>query len=316
MRTPKLKGKRILITGAAGFIGSHLTHSLVQENAEIHALVSPTSDLYRLGAVKENITIWRGDIRDRTFIKNTCKETMPHIVYHLSDYGIHPQQTNLEEMVQTNIVGLTNLLQALEKVPFDCLVNSGSSAEYGPRDHAMEEGDLLRPENAYGAIKAAGTLLTQSFGKLRGRKVITLRLFYVYGPHDSPTRFLPTAIRACLEGSELKLSSRQEKRDFVYVEDVVQAFLLAASNDIKNSHVINIGTSIESNLGKIVHIIERNLGSKIQIRQGAYQKRPWDSPCWAADIRRAQKLLGWVPAHDLETGLHKTIASLRPPLPT
>jgi len=106
----------------------------------------------------------------------------------------------------------------------------------------------------------------------------------------------------------LPLTSRKDKRDFVYVEDAVRAHLLAATGPIMASGIFNIGTSVETTLEEVVQAIERRTSKKIRVEEGAYESRQWASPCWAADVRLAGEILGWKPAHDLEAGLRKTIA--------
>ena len=303
----RFEGKRILVTGAAGFIGSHLVRALVKASGTVHGLVSPASNLQRLETVVDQIRLWRGDTRDGSFVQHVVTETTPQIVYHLADYGIRQGQTDLNQMISVNVLGLCNLLDALREIPLECFVNSGTSAEYGPKSQPMEESEVLHPDTFYGASKAAGSLLSQAFGRSQKRRVITLRLFCVYGPQENPNRFIPTAIRSCLEGSVLRLTSRQEKRDFVFIEDVVEAFLLAACNIAVRSEIINIGTGVETTLEQVVGIVESCVGKKLQFREGAYENRQWSSPCWAPDVRNAAKILGWKPTHDLERGLRKTV---------
>ncbi len=301
------RNKRVLITGATGFIGSRLIQQLLPRGAKIHALTPRASNLNRIENVKSRIALHKADITDCGRVKKLIRSLKPQIIYHLAGYGTRAEHADLKKMAEVNIMGLVNLLEGLESVPFECFVNSGSSAEYGPKYAPMQESQILEPNTYYGATKAAGDLLLQAFGKLRPKKVLTFRLFYVYGPGEELVRFIPTVVQTCLDGRTLKLTSRKEKKDFVFIDDVIDAYLMAPRSKINGPNIINIGTSVESTLGKVIKTVEHYVGKKLKVIEGAYQNRSWDSDCWAADIRKARDILGWQPTHNLETGLRKTI---------
>ena len=307
----RFQDKRVFVTGAAGFIGAQLVRQLLKEGADIYALVSLKSELYRLKDISESITIVKADLTDPNSIYTIVKKLKPQIIYHLASYGTQPTHTDLGQMTNVNITGLTNLLTALEDIEFECFVNTGSSAEYGPKNQPMKENQLLEANTFYGATKAAASLLLQAFGKLHKRRAVTLRLFYVYGPGEELTRLIPTIIRTCLQGSKLPLTSIHEKKDFIFIEDVIQAYLNAALIKGNETYILNVGTSIETNLGQLIKMIEKLTGKKINFVEGAYESRRWDSDCWAADIENTKKVLNWKPHYDLETGLSKTIDWLR-----
>jgi len=302
-----LKNKRVLVTGANGFIGSHLVKKLVDQETKVFALVSPRSSLDRIQYLESKISIVKCDLLDPPSLSAITSKIYPQIIFHLASYGVYLNQSDMLRMSHVNVFGLTNLLTALETVNFECFVNTGTAIEYGFKKLPMKETDVLEPNNFYGATKAAATLLLQAYAIRHNRKIITLRPFYVYGPGEKETRLIPTMIQAALQKVELKLTSLTETRDFVFIEDLLNAYLLAASDQNKNCHIINIGTSIETTFKQVIGIIEDLTSEKINITQGTYAQRPWSSNCWAADASLAMQILNWSPIHTLREGISSVL---------
>ena len=299
--------RRVLVTGATSFMGSHLVRRLLNEGCLVHALISPANNLRRLKDVQSSLALWKGDICHLGFVKKMVKDVKPQWIFHCAGFGVHPGQTDLQRLAQVNVLGMATLLTALEDLDFERLVTSGTSAEYGPSLIPFKETRQIAPETFYGATKAAATLLAQTFGLMKHKTVVTLRPFHVYGPGEEPTRLIHAAIRACLDDRPLKLTSLKEKRDFVYIDDVIQASMLAASDRVQGTHIFNIGSGLETTLGKVIEIIQHHTGKKIKVIEGAYENRPWKSLCWAADNQLARKVLGWKPRYQVKEGVAKTI---------
>lgn len=305
-RFTSLTGKRILVTGANGFIGAHLVKKLVDVKTIVYALASPQSKLQRLRQFESKFNIVQCDLLDPVSLSVTCAEICPQIVFHLASYGVYSDQTDLLRVSQVNGFGLTNLLVALGD-HFECFIYTGTAIEYGAKKAPMKETDLLEPNNFYGATKAGNTLLLQAYAVHHKKKIITLRPFYIYGPGEAETRLIRTIIRACLEGRELPLTSFNETRDFVFVEDLIRAYLIAASDYIQGSHIINIGTGVETSFREVIEIIEGLTQRKIKVVEGKYEKRPWSSHCWAADAAKAKQLLNWSPTYTLREGISEVL---------
>ncbi|MBL7131094.1 MAG: NAD-dependent epimerase/dehydratase family protein, partial [Candidatus Omnitrophica bacterium] len=240
--------KKVFITGATSFIGSHLVRRLVSEGADVHVLIRSSKNLYRLRDVSSSLKCWKGDIRDRVALKKLMKRLSPQVIFHLASFGVRPGQSDLSKLAEINIQGLVNILSSLEERDFEYFIYSGTSAEYGPSGIPMAENQVLNPVTLYGATKAAGTLLTQAFGRFHHKKVLVLRPFYVYGPDEGPARFVSTVIRTGLAGRQLKLTALSEKRDFIYVDDVIDAYILATTKNLGTHTVLNIGTGKEYRL--------------------------------------------------------------------
>lgn len=298
--------KRIFITGATSFIGAHLVQRFYCEGAIVCGLISPANKLARLKSLSRKIILRKGDLRDFNFVRDVTRSFRPELIFHLGSFGVQPGQTDIRRLAEINVLGTANLLCALQDSDFECFINTGTSAEYGPAATPMKESQKIEPATLYGATKAGATLLAHAFGKINHRNVITLRPFYVYGPQEEPTRFVSTVVRAALLNQELKITSLNEKRDFVYIEDVIEAFCLASKAGV-HDRIFNVGTSREHTFHEVIRLIEAHTGKRIRIKEGAFPERPWKSMCWASDIRSVRKDLGWKPKNTLAQGLKKTI---------
>ena len=194
--------KRILVTGAAGAVGAVLCRRLLAEGHEVHVTLKRTSASWRLAAIEADLRLHHVDLTDEPAVEALLTAVRPAVIYHLAAHGAYPFQTNADGIIQTNILGTWNLLKASERVEYETFVNTGSSSEYGFKEHAMRETDLLEPSSYYAVAKCAQTLLCQHAAKRSARSINTLRLFSVYGPFEEPTRLIPTLIRRCLAGDE------------------------------------------------------------------------------------------------------------------
>jgi nucleoside-diphosphate-sugar epimerase len=232
----------------------------------------------------------------------------PDFVFHLATVARHPG-TARERLasLHANVLGTANLLEAVG--PFDLrrLVHFGSSTEYGYKGAPMQESDLLEPVAFHGVAKAAATLLCQRLGRAEGQPVVVLRPFTVYGPWEEPTRLIPTTIRAALEGYELALTAPGFRRDWVFVDDLVEACLLTLQADGLAGEIVNVGSGIQTSNEEIVEMVEALSGQHIRLRVGQYRPLSFDTTYWVADIRKARKMLNWEPRHTLRSGLEKCL---------
>lgn len=213
-------------------------------------------------------------------------------------------------MFGTNLAGTFHLLAACAETGFDRFVHAGSSSEYGIKSTPMSEKDPLAPEDAYGASKAGASLWCRAIAASWKLPVATLRLFSPYGPWDDPVRLIPTAARAFLDGRSPRLASPSGVRDFVFVDDVVDAFLLAATVPSAAGEILNIGSGRQTTVGEVVDILSRLIPGAPAPSWNAVPARP-GSPVWVADIGHARRLLGWEPKVPLEEGLQRTIEWMR-----
>jgi nucleoside-diphosphate-sugar epimerase len=306
-----MSAKRILITGAAGFVGAVLTRRVLELGHEAHVLLKGTSPSWRLADVMRDLRVHHGDLTDEAGIAALVADVRPEIVYHLATHGAYPFQTNADGIIQSNILGTWNLLKGLARSDYELFVNTGSSSEYGFKEYAMRETDLLEPNSYYSVAKCAQTLLCQHVAKTEQRPITTFRLFSVYGPYEEPSRLVPTLIRLCLEGKDLTLVDPATARDFVYVDDVVDAYLRVEKLAGLCGEVVNIGTGVQCSLGRMVDAVLAETGARVQCHWGAMPARIWDAKTWVADCTKSQRLLGWRATTSLQDGIAATVDWMR-----
>jgi len=301
------QSKTIFITGANGFVGANLIRLLIKNNYKVHALVRKNANIWRIKDVLKNINLHTGDINDTKSLKRILNQVRPQYIFHLASYGNSSDDKNLNEMININIVGLTNLLEATLGINYKAFVITGSSSEYGFKDKPMLENDVLTPNSYYSATKASATLIAQSFALLNNKPITIARLFSVYGPFEEQNRLIPTVIKLAINDKEIFLTSGKVQRDFIYIEDVVEALLKIAKTKLKNGEIINLGTAKQHGNDDIVRTIEKILHKKLTVKIGKFPKRAWDTNYWVSNNQKASKLLSWRPKYNLENGLKKTI---------
>lgn len=305
--TDIITNKRVAITGGAGFIGANLIRKLLSLNHEINLLVRPSTDLWRLKDVLAQIKIHEIDIFDKQNLTKTFTKINPQAIIHLATYTQYRNQQDFEQMVETNIKGTLNILAASKDINYDVFINTGSSSEYGIKGKPMKEADILEPVSFYAATKSSATLLCQVFSREYKKPIVTLRPFSVYGPFEEKTRFIPTIIKSVIENKTIKLTPGNERRDFIYVDDVTEIYVKAIQKGKSLvGQILNMGTGIEYTNDEIVKTLFKVANKKVEIEKGAFPARLWDTPHWVADISKIKKLLNWEPKYKIDEGLRKT----------
>jgi nucleoside-diphosphate-sugar epimerase len=300
----------VLITGATGFVGSCLARRLVEEKYEVHVFTRHKSDRWRIADLSGRLRSHQVDLRDAGLVEKAVDRIRPAVICHLATHGGFAHQKDTTVILEANLTGTVNLLKACEKIKFHCFVNTGSSSEYGVKPGPMTESDLLEPVGDYGLSKAAATLFCRSRALERGLPVVTLRLFSPYGPWDDPLRLIPHVIKSLRRGEPPRLCTPAAVRDYIYIDDVLEAFLKVIKAPPAGGAVFNIGSGRQRTVGEVVSVIRQITGSKIEPVWG---KEPPPGPqpnCWRADIGKAARELGWRPSTSLRAGLARTVAWL------
>jgi len=316
-----LRNRKILVTGADGFIGSHLTEELVRQGYDVRAFVLYNSYnswgwLDHCPAdIKGRFEVFAGDIRDPHGVKEALKGCA--VVLHLAaliaiPYSYHSPDT----YVDTNIKGTLNILQAARELGIEKVIHTSTSEVYGTAQFVpITEEHPLQGQSPYAATKIGADQLALSFYRSFGLPVAIIRPFNTYGPRQSARAVIPTIISQIASGKkEIKLGALNPTRDFNYVKDTVQGFIAMAESDYSIGEVINIGSNYEISIGDLVHTISRLMNADIEIKTDSQRLRPEKSEVerlWA-DNSKARRLLGWEPQYcgkeGLERGLAETIA--------
>ena len=285
---------------------------LLAEGHDIHALTRPGSNLWRLEAIRHHIGLHEADLADQEAVTELCDEIRPEWIFHLAAHGAYASHVDTRRMVQTNIVGTLNLVNAALRVGFETFVNTGSSSEYGFKDHGPRETEAVEPNSDYAITKASATLLCRSIARRHRVRIQTLRLYSVYGPYEEPTRLLPTIIVRGLSGKLPPLVRPEIVRDYVYASDVSEAYLLAAQRDDQEpGDVYNVGTGVQTSISDVVALAREVLGVEVEPEWASMPDRGWDTIAWVADSTRIQERLGWQPRHTFEAGFHEMVRWFR-----
>jgi nucleoside-diphosphate-sugar epimerase len=298
--------RRVLITGAAGFIGANLTRRLIAEGEDVWLGVKPGSDPWRIAGIEGEAVRCDLDLMDADCIERTVADAQPQCVMHLAAHGAYSWQTDPWAIAETNVLGTLRLLEACTRAGVERFVNAGTSSEYGFRDHAPREDEAPEPNSHYAAAKAAGTGYCGYFGREGRLATVTLRLYSAYGPWEEPKRLIPTLVRAGLQGELPPLVNPDVARDFVYVGDVCEAFALAASADLpERGAVYNVASGTQTTLGELVDVAREVFGITAQPDWGSMEQRDWDTSTWVGDPSKINSQLGWRPRVSLEEGLER-----------
>lgn len=306
--TTVMKGKKILVTGAAGFVGANLVRKLISQKANVHVLLRKETDLWRIKECLAGLNIHLSDLSNLSYLRKLVKKIQPEITFHLAAHGGYPFQKDPESIIDANLTGTLNLLMAASDISYEAFINTGTSSEYGYKKQPMKETDFLEPASFYAAAKAGATLFAQTIAKLDDKPIVTLRLFSVYGPWEEPTRLIPTVIKQALANDVIATTGGKEARDFVYVNDVVDAYLMVAKKaKLLQGKIFNIGSGRQRAIYDVVRMIVKMTKSKSKIHKGKYETRPWDTNHWVADTSFTKKILGWEAKTSFENGLRETI---------
>ncbi len=299
--------KTIVITGAGGFVGANLTRRLLKSQARIHIITRKNGNLWRLSGVLNKLTVHEGLLEDKKKLTSLFKRIKPYGVYHLATYGAYHTQEDPRKMVDVNIHGTLNLLESLKDIPYHQLVVTGSSSEYGKKEKPMNESDYLEPNSYYGAMKASQTYLCQTFAKTTKHPLIIFRLFSVYGPYEEKGRLVRSVIETALQKKPILLATGKEARDFIYVDDVVDAFIHALQRKVAAGEVFNIGTGKQTTIKELAEKVRSLVGVHVPIKLNVYPGRSWDTYHWKASTYKTRNKLGFRASTTLNAGLLKTI---------
>ncbi len=299
----------IFVTGASGFVGSHLARALALRHEKVHLLVRKSSDLFRLRDILKKVTLHYGDLTDSDSLKKIISKVKPRGVFHLAVSNmIGGLGAEHAAMVATNVQGTIQLMDIASAIGLDFFVTAGSFLEYGHKDHPIAEDECYAPGELYGITKLAGTLYARALARAKDMPIITLRLFTPYGPWNDSGRLTPTLISSALKNAPIALTRPTISRDFIFVNDIVALFLEAAGKAAKyRGEIFNCGSGVRTPLGEVVSYILKATGSKSEVRWGEFRAVSYDSDTWQADMTKTFSHFSWRPMYPLREGLDCTI---------
>ncbi|MGA1823487.1 MAG: NAD-dependent 4,6-dehydratase LegB [bacterium] len=312
----QLKNKRILVTGADGFIGSHLTETLVKNGYNVRAFVLYNSFNswgwldHATPDIKNSIEIFAGDIRDPYGVKEAIKGC--HVIFHLAALIAIPYSYySPDTYVDTNVKGTLNIVQAAREVGVEKVIHTSTSEVYGTaRFVPITEDHPLQGQSPYAASKIGADQIAMSFYTSFDVPVAIIRPFNTYGPRQSARAVIPTIITQVIkEKKRIKLGALHPTRDFNFIKDTVRGFVAVAESDRSVGEVLNIGSNYEISIGEAAKIIADVMGKPVEFETDAERLRPEKSEVerLCADNSKAKELTGWQPLYAGLDGFRKGI---------
>jgi NAD dependent epimerase/dehydratase len=314
-----ISGKRVLVTGASGFIGSHLVEALVSSGASVKAIVhyNATRDVGNLvhasAEALGEVDIQFADIRDCDHMASLVEGA--DVVFHLAALIAIPfSYIAPRSYVATNVEGTLNMLEAVRRGSAGRLVHTSTSEVYGSARYVpIDEMHPLQGQSPYSATKIAADKLVESYVKTFEIDAVTVRPFNTYGPRQSARAFIPTVIVQALRGGPVRLGSVTPIRDLTYVSDTVDGFIAAADSQAVRGETLNLGVGEGWSVGEVASRIINSIDSGMKIEQDQARVRPTGSEVdrLVSSNSRMRERTGWTPRIALDTGLQRTIAFFR-----
>lgn len=299
----KLKGP-VFVFGASGFIGANLFNDIFKIRKDCYAVTHDATKAWRLKLLNvpfENII--HCDILSDNSIKEVFEKYKPQTIFNLAAYGAYSKQNNVNLTYETNVLGTVNILQNCTK---DMVyIHAGSSSEYGFNCTSPKETDRVEPNSHYAVSKVSAAYLLEYYAKVAGLKTLNLRLYSIYGYWEEPDRLIPRLIENARKKGLPSLVSPDISRDFVFVEDCVEAFLDAALkiDDEKSGRSYNIATGRKTTMGDLVEVTRKAFSIAKEPEWGSMSNRKWDLAEWFGDPTAFETDFGWKARTSLEDGL-------------
>lgn len=296
----------IFVFGASGFIGANLFKDILAVRSDCYALTHDATRAWRLKLIDAPFdNIVHCDIVSGNSVEEVFKKYRPRTVFNLAAYGAYSKQKNTSLTYETNVIGTANILENCSEETV--YIHAGSSSEYGFNCTAPEENDRLEPNSHYAVSKVSAAYLIEYYAKVRNRKALNLRLYSIYGYWEEPDRLIPRLIENIRQYKLPDFVSPDISRDFVFVEDCVEAFLDAALNVTPriSGNSYNVATGRKTTIGDLVEVSRGIFGIQATPKWGSMENRNWDLAEWYGNPTAIQEDLGWYARTSLEDGLSK-----------
>lgn len=307
-----MKNKKVLVTGGSGFIGSHLVNRLLKEGADVTVMsrYNSVEENIRLKDVWNQINVVEADLRDIDSLRQ-LNDIKPEIIFHLAAYNhVGASFVHVSEVFDVNAKGTANLLEAYGD--YELFIYTSTSEIYGLQEgFPFKESFDPKPISPYAISKYAGELYCRMKQHISKNSIAVLRPFNVFGPYQSTKAIIPELIISCLKGKTIKTTEGKQTREFNFVDNIIDGFILAAKNKKAIGHVINVGSGKDISIRDLVKKIAEMTNSKSKLDIGALPYRPTEIWKMATDNTRAKEILGWEPKVSFEEGLKRTIEWFR-----
>jgi dTDP-glucose 4,6-dehydratase len=309
--------KKVLITGASGFIGSHTVESALDRGYSVRVFLRYNStgyvgNLRFLGKKLKEIEIFWGDIRDYTSVLRAVKG-VDYVIHLAAQISVPYSFQNPIDFAMNNVVGTTNILKASVECGISKFVYTSTSEIFGGSDEPLNEDSLRIPKSPYSASKVGADAMVKSFFYTYNLNTLILRPFNTFGPRQSIRALIPWIIYQGLRSEKVKLGNLEPKRDFTYVKDTVEGILLALEKETEGGDEINLGTGRSFSVMEVVEVVSKVLGKDLKVEVEEKFKRPKKAEVFnlIADNSKAKRVLGWEPKWSFEDGVRETVEYVR-----
>jgi UDP-glucose 4-epimerase len=297
---------RCLVSGASGHLGSYLTRLLIARGEEVSILVRPSSDLWRLDGVLNQVHVIRAGLEDIGSAAGELRRAAPDTVFHLAWSGVTTDTRNRPAALIDNVTGSLQLFRFMKEAGCGCWIGIGSQAEYGPQSAPLSEELVPRPDTSYGVAKLClGQMLASLCGQ-SGVRFAWLRLLASYGPKDDPRHLIPAVIEKLLVREKPSLTAGEQRWDYLYVEDAADAVYRTAVTPGAEG-VYNLGSGRSETVRRIVEGLRDMIDPGLPIGFGDIPYSPGPLVSLEGSVTKFRKVTGWSPETDLQSGLRKTV---------
>ncbi|HEY4526917.1 MAG TPA: NAD(P)-dependent oxidoreductase [Candidatus Paceibacterota bacterium] len=301
-------GKAVLVTGADGFIGSHLVAALIESGAEVSVTVHREDKATRVKPFLNAVEVFEGDLSEEGVARSIIQTSKPKIIFNAaSSTNTAPDFSALDDVLK-NTYGIAHaMLQAATESSVERFVQFGSIAEYGLAQAPFTEDMHEMPQTPYALGKVMATLSTFAIGRMTDMEVVVVRPAAVYGPGQGFTMLVPNLIKACLEKKDFDMNKGEQLRDFIFIDDLVEGILAVGSSENSTGEIFNLGSGNPTLVKEVATMVNAALGNPITINFGAQPYREGDSMEFYMDSTKAKHILGWTASTDIKTAIEKTI---------
>ena len=285
--------EKVLVTGATGFVGSNLVRKLLKLNKyEIHILTRKTSDLWRIKNIYEQVKDWKIGLNEKEKLKKAIEEIKPDYIVHLAIYGGRPFEDDTHKIIESNFIGTVNLLETCKNIDFKLFINTGSSSEYGIKEHPMQEDEICNPINVYGITKLSASLYSNYIANRYNKNIGTIRLFSPFGNYEAKGRLFPDLVLNALENKDINSANPNAVRDFVYIDEVIDIYLKIIEKNIEiKGEIYNLGYGQQHSVKYVAEKVLEYTESKSKLNFGAIKGRDSDTEVWVSNMKKLKRKL-------------------------